>query len=173
MSGLKKSFCKKKCLEQLQKGESLAQRRFIEACCNECNKCGKRSKCNKCKEIFELECGGQNGKKLRLDTLPLYCFCINNPTKKARRKGHFWVDTLSTKQYFKAYYILVGILLFLVMVYMMYMWCSSWHTTKEELSGYYHVDVSDGEQRIEITSSQWLDTDTGFVVTIGERDSQM
>lgn len=38
---------------------------------------------------------------------------------------------------------------------------------------YYHVDVSDGEQRMEIASSQWLDTDTGFVVTIGERDGQM
>lgn len=113
-----------------------------------------------------MECGGRDGKKLRLDTLPLYCFGINNPTKKALREGHFLVNTLSTKRYFELYYILVGILVFLVMVYM---WCSSWHTPKEELSSYYHVDISDGEQRIEITSSRWLDTDTGFVVTIGEK----
>lgn len=33
---------------------------------------------------------------------------------------------------------------------------------------YYHVDQSDDKKRLSITSSQWLDTDTGFVVTISD-----
>lgn len=34
---------------------------------------------------------------------------------------------------------------------------------------YYHVVLSEDKKRIEITSSQWLDTDTGFAVTISDR----
>lgn len=136
MSGLEKVFNKKKHLKQMQERESLDQRHFIEACCNECDKCGQRSECNKCKEIFELKGIGQQGKKLRLDTLPLYCFGINNPIKKAQIKDCFWADTLSTKQYFKMYYISVSILIFLVTVYM---WYSSWPALKEELSAFLKI----------------------------------
>lgn len=34
---------------------------------------------------------------------------------------------------------------------------------------YYHVVLSEDRKRMEITSSQWLDTDTGFAVTISDR----
>ena len=133
MSSLKNVFHKKKRLKQLQEKEALDQRHFIKTCCNECDKCDKRSKCNKCKEVFELE---GSGKKLRLDTLPLYCFGINNPIIEFPKKGCFWADTRSTKQYFKRYYRWVCILIFLVMVYM---WCSSWPTLKKELSAILNI----------------------------------
>lgn len=38
---------------------------------------------------------------------------------------------------------------------------------------YYHVDIDKNGQHMEIASSQWLDTDTDFVVTIGERDDEV
>lgn len=34
----------------------------------------------------------------------------------------------------------------------------------------YHVVCSNNKRRLEITSSQWLDTDTGFVVTVSDSD---